>query len=159
MSTALPQRTNFVGGEWVDPLTDAKQEILNPSTSEVIGHVPSGGADDVDRAVRAAADAFVEWFETTPKERADMLLALADALDAHTEELAQIESANVGKPLPMARDEVGFASDNLRFSRAPRAACPVLMSARMSTSSWRGVPRTPQRSASIAAPGVLKRRC
>jgi 1-pyrroline dehydrogenase len=111
----MPDSKNFVGGEWVDALTDAKQDVLNPATGETIAEIPAGGASDVDRAVAAALEAFGEWFDTTPKERSEMLLALADRLDEHTEELAQLESANVGKPLGMARDEVGFASDNIRF--------------------------------------------
>ncbi len=115
MTVASPRTTNFVAGEWVDALGEGTQEVLNPATGEVVATVPAGGEEDVDRAVRAATGAFAEWFDTTPKERADMLLALAAALDDHTEELARLESANVGKPLAMARDEVGFAADNLRF--------------------------------------------
>ena len=111
----MPDSKNFVGGEWVDALTDATQDVLNPATGETIAEIPAGGESDVDRAVAAALEAFGEWFDTTPKERSEMLLTLADRLDEHTEELAQLESANVGKPLAMARDEVGFASDNIRF--------------------------------------------
>lgn len=114
ISTSSPT-ANFVGGDWVDALAEGTRDILNPATGEVLAQVPSGGQVDVNRAVGAAAAAFDEWFETTPKERADSLFALADALDGHKEELAALESSNVGKPLPMARDEVAFASDNLRF--------------------------------------------
>src|SRR6185436_13621908 len=77
--------------------------------------VPNGTQGDVDRAVDAAKAALPEWLETTPGERAEMLLKLADALDANTEEIAQLESQNVGKPLPAARDELPVSSDNIRF--------------------------------------------
>ncbi len=70
---------------------------------------------DVDRAVEAAKAALPEWLETTPGERAELLLKLADAIDANTEELAQLESQNVGKPLPASRDEMPVSSDNIRF--------------------------------------------
>src|SRR6185295_527279 len=90
-------------------------EVLNPSTGEVIADVPRASAEDVDRAVQAAKKALVEWLETTPGERAEMLLKLADALDEHAEEIAELESLNVGKPLSYARDEIPVATDNIRF--------------------------------------------
>jgi betaine-aldehyde dehydrogenase/aminobutyraldehyde dehydrogenase len=106
---------NFVGGEWVDAAEGDTAEIINPSTGETIAEVPQGTQADVDRAVEAAKRALPEWLETTPAERAEMLLKLADAIDANTEELARLESQNVGKPLPYARDEMPVCSDNLRF--------------------------------------------
>src|SRR6478752_2735526 len=90
-------------------------EVLNPSTGEVIAEVPRASAEDVDRAVQAAKKALVEWIETTPGERAEMLLKLADALDEQAEEIAELESLNVGKPLSYARDEIPVATDNVRF--------------------------------------------
>src|SRR5467141_2500451 len=90
-------------------------EVLNPATGETIAEVPRSSAEDVDRAVQAAKKALPEWLETTPGERAEMLLKLADALDQHAEELAELESQNVGKPLGYARDEMPVASDNIRF--------------------------------------------
>jgi betaine-aldehyde dehydrogenase/aminobutyraldehyde dehydrogenase len=90
-------------------------EVINPASGETIAEVPRGTADDVGRAVEAAKKALPEWRETTPGERAEALLKLADLLDEHTEELAQLESTNVGKPLPAARDEMPVSSDNIRF--------------------------------------------
>src|SRR5882724_31594 len=90
-------------------------EVLNPATGETIAEVPRSSAEDVDRAVQAAKKALPEWLETTPGERSEMLLKLADALDQHAEELAELESQNVGKPLASARDEMPVASDNFRF--------------------------------------------
>ncbi len=115
MSITVSQYQNFVGGKWVDAAEGETAEILNPATGETIAEVPQGTQADVDRAVEAAKSALPEWLETTPGERAEMLLKLADALDANTEELAQLESQNVGKPLPAARDELPVASDNVRF--------------------------------------------
>ena len=105
----------FVGGEWADGADGETMEVINPSTGETIAEVPRGSAADVDRAVEAAKQALPEWLETTPGERAELLLKLADLLDEHTDELAEIESRNVGKPLGYARDELPVCSDNLRF--------------------------------------------
>src|SRR5437764_1151441 len=93
----------------------ATMDILNPSTAEVIEQVPAGTAEDVDAAVETAKRALPGWLDSTPAERAEILLKLADLLDANAEELARIESRNVGKPLAYARDELPVCSDNLRF--------------------------------------------
>src|SRR5438874_7188426 len=90
-------------------------EVLNPATGETIAEVPASTAADVDRAVQAAKSALPEWLETTPGERAELLLRLADAIDEHAEELAELESRNVGKPLSYARDEMPVSADNIRF--------------------------------------------
>ena len=115
MSVTTSTFQNFVGGKWVDAADGGTAEIINPSTGDTIGEVPNGTQADVDRAVDAAKAALPEWLETTPGERAEALLKLADALDANTEELALLESQNVGKPVPAARDEIPVASDNIRF--------------------------------------------
>jgi aminobutyraldehyde dehydrogenase len=106
---------NFVGGEWVDAVEGRTMPVLNPATGETIAEVPSGTEADVDRAVEAAKRALPEWLETTPGERAEALLKLAAALEEHGEELAQLESLNVGKPLSYARDEIPVCVDNVRF--------------------------------------------
>ena len=115
MSVTVEQHKNLVGGEWVDSASGGTMEVLNPATGETIAEVPRATAEDVDRAVQAAKKALPEWLETTPGERAEMLLKLADAIDEHAEELAEVESRNVGKPLSYARDEMPVCSDNIRF--------------------------------------------
>jgi 1-pyrroline dehydrogenase len=115
MSVAAAHRQIFVGGKWVDAAEGGTMDVLNPATGETIAEVPACTAADVDRAVEAARDALPEWLESTPGERAELLLKLADVIDANTEELAEIESRNVGKPLSYARDEMPVCADNLRF--------------------------------------------
>jgi 1-pyrroline dehydrogenase len=115
MSVAVTHHQNYVGGEWVDAVEGGTAEIINPATGETIAEVPNGTQADVDRAVEAAKNAYPEWFDTTPGERAEMLLKLADALDEHADELAEVESQNVGKPLSYAKDELPVTSDNIRF--------------------------------------------
>jgi 1-pyrroline dehydrogenase len=115
MSTTISKRQNFVGGEWVDATGGETMEVLNPATGETIAEVPRASAADVDRAVRAAKKALPAWLETTPGERAEMLLKLADTLEEHGDEIAELESQNVGKPLSYAKDEIPVAVDNIRF--------------------------------------------
>ena len=115
MSTTVDSHKIFVGGEWVEAVEGGTMEVLNPATGETIAEVPACTGADVDRAVEAAKQALPEWLDSTPGERAELLLKLADILDANAEELAAIESRNVGKPLGYARDEMPICSDNLRF--------------------------------------------
>src|ERR1700688_4422606 len=95
MATAVKRREMFIGGEWVQGSGSEGQPIVNPATGETIAEVPKGTEADVDRAVKAARKAYTEWFETTPRERSEMLLKLADAILADAEEMANLESANV----------------------------------------------------------------
>src|SRR5256884_1246405 len=115
MSVTVSSYKNIVGGEWVDSASGETMEVLNPATGEAIAEVPRGTKEDADRAVEAAKEALPEWLETTPGERGEALLKLADPLDEHAEELAELESQNVGKPLPAARDENPGSPDNIRF--------------------------------------------
>jgi acyl-CoA reductase-like NAD-dependent aldehyde dehydrogenase len=93
----------------------ASLDVLNPATGDSIAQVPNMSADEVDAVVEKAKAALPEWLDTTPKERSELLLKLADVIDDNAEELAQIESRNVGKPLMVSRDEMPFSADNLRF--------------------------------------------
>jgi aminobutyraldehyde dehydrogenase len=115
MSVSVTQYKNFVGGEWVESSTGETMEVLNPATGEVIAEVPRGGEEDVARAVAAARRAWDEWSTKTPKDRAELLLKLADVLEENADELTELESQNVGKPMSIARDEMPFSADNLRF--------------------------------------------
>jgi 1-pyrroline dehydrogenase len=115
MSITVASYENLVGGEWVGAVDGGTMEVVNPATAEVIAEVPRGTAADVDRAVEAAERALPDWLETTPRERSELLLRLADVLERHGEELAALESQNVGKPLAAARGEIPEMADNLRF--------------------------------------------
>ncbi|MGI9113250.1 MAG: gamma-aminobutyraldehyde dehydrogenase [Gaiellaceae bacterium] len=115
MSVAITEYKNYVGGEWVESSSGETMPVLNPSTGETIAEVPRGTAEDVTRVVAAAKKALPEWLERTPKARMELLLALADVIDENAEELTELESQNVGKPMAIARDEMPFSADNLRF--------------------------------------------
>jgi 1-pyrroline dehydrogenase len=117
MSTTLRRHEMFIGGRWVPGEGREVQEIVNPATGKVIAEVPKGTAEDVNLAVRAARDAYDDvWFDTTPRDRSEMLLKLADVVMLHAEELAHIESENVGKPLaPTISEELPPTADCFRF--------------------------------------------
>jgi 1-pyrroline dehydrogenase len=115
MSVAVSQHKNFVGGEWVESGGGETMEVLNPATGEVIAEVQRSTAEDADRAVEAAKAALPEWLESTPAERSELLHKLADVIEENADELAALESKNVGKPLSYAKDEMPVSVDNIRF--------------------------------------------
>jgi betaine-aldehyde dehydrogenase len=107
---------NFIDGEAVDPAEGRSTEVLNPATGDVIANAPDSTEEDVNRAVKAARGAFEAWSQTTPAERSNALLKLADVIDDNADELARLEAINAGKPLEAAKnDELPAMSDCLRF--------------------------------------------
>ena len=112
---AVAERRMFIDGEFVDSSSGETMEVLNPATGEVIAKVPAATSADVDRAVAAAKKAWDGWRDKTPKDRMELLLKLADVIEENGEELARLESLNVGKPWWVAADEPGIMADNLRF--------------------------------------------
>src|SRR6266700_4079435 len=117
MSTTLKSREMFIDGKWVPGTGREHQDIVNPATGKVIASVPKGTEEDVNLAVRAARDAYDDvWFDSTPRDRSERLLKLAEVITLHGEELAQIESENVGKPLaPTISEEIPPIADCFRF--------------------------------------------
>jgi aldehyde dehydrogenase (NAD+) len=93
----------FVGGEWVDPAGDGRIDVHNPATEEVIGSIPEGTPEDVDRAAAAARKAFETWSTTTPAERAPYLAAIGAALNERGDELAGLVATELGMPLKLSR--------------------------------------------------------
>jgi betaine-aldehyde dehydrogenase len=107
---------NFIDGQEVAAADGATEPVINPATGEVIARAPLSGPEDVSRAVAAARRAFTGWSATTPGERAHALLQLADAIEAHADELASLEALDAGKPVAAVKaDELPFIVDNLRF--------------------------------------------
>ena len=107
---------NFIDGEFVESVDGETEDVINPSTGDVIGQAPLSTAEDVDRAVRAARAAFDSWSATTPRTRSEMLLKLAVAILEHGDEFADLESADAGKPRQAFVDEeLEVCADNLRF--------------------------------------------
>ena len=105
----------FIGGEFVDAADGRTAEVINPANDAVIANVPASASEDVDRAVDAAETAFASWKKTTPQDRSLLLLKVADAIDARADELGRLESANAGKPVGAAIDEMAVCADLFRF--------------------------------------------
>jgi betaine-aldehyde dehydrogenase len=117
MATATQTFKNFIDGESVDAAEGRTDPVINPATGEEIAQAPSSTQQDVDRAVKAARAAFEGgWGTTIPAERSLAILKLADALEERADEIAELESANAGKPIEAFKgDEVPAMVDNLRF--------------------------------------------
>jgi betaine-aldehyde dehydrogenase len=113
---ALRELQNFVNGHYVASAATEQLDIVNPATEEVYARTPISSEADVADAYSAAATAFETWGETTPGQRQLALLKFADALEGRSEELADIESENTGKPRPnLVAEEVDMMIDQLRF--------------------------------------------
>lgn len=108
--------SNFIAGELVPPRGGRYQDDIEPATGAPIARVPDSDAQDVDRAVAAASDAFPAWAATTAAARSVVLLRIADLIDANLDRLARAESADTGKPVTLARAlDIPRASANFRF--------------------------------------------
>jgi betaine-aldehyde dehydrogenase len=116
MTVTATTLQNFIDHRFVDPADGQTEPILNPANAQVIAQAPLSSPEDVDRAVAAAKRAFDGWATTTPGERALAMLRLADAIEEHAKEIAELEADNAGKPINAFRDdEIPFMVDNLRF--------------------------------------------
>lgn len=96
--------------------TEAAETILNPRTGETILELPEASAEQIDAAVRSAAEAFGTWSRTTPAERSAALLRIADRIEAEADEFGRLEALNCGKPINAAiGDEIPAIVDCYRF--------------------------------------------
>ena len=108
--------TNVIGGRETGAADGRTMDLVDPSTGEVFGTAPLSGPEDVDAAMRAAAEAFEGWRDSTPSERQRALLRIADAIEARGEELVAAESRNTGKPVQLTMDEeLPPSLDQIRF--------------------------------------------
>ena len=90
-------------------------QVVNPATEEPIAELEKAGVEEADRAVAAARSAFPAWREVAPGDRARLLRRLADLVEERGEELASLETRNVGKPISDSRGEVGMVADVFHF--------------------------------------------
>lgn len=107
---------NFINGESVPSVGGKTTDLVNPSTGQVYAQAQLSNAKDVDQAYQAAQTAFESWRETTPSERQQALLKIADVLEANATELIELEGANTGKPHAVtASEEIPPMLDQIRF--------------------------------------------
>ncbi|MGW6374899.1 gamma-aminobutyraldehyde dehydrogenase [Rhodococcus sp. NPDC055112] len=107
---------NYVNGRFVASTATDSIEVVNPVDETVVARAPISTKADIDAAVAAARTAFTSWGRTTPGVRQAALLALADAIEAHSDELVDAQCRNTGQPRAViAADEVKVGADQLRF--------------------------------------------
>jgi len=107
---------NFVNGESVAPRSGQYVELLNPATGLPFAEMPVSNADDVDAAVQAAAVAFKSWKRTTPSQRSNMLLKIADIFEANMDAIIDAETENCGKIIAVTlAEEFPPMIDQIRF--------------------------------------------
>jgi len=107
---------NFVDGASVDTREGRTSDLVDPTTGEVFAKAPVSDQGDIDAAYAAAEKAYESWGNTTPAERQTALLKIADAIEAHADELIALESQNTGKPLALvASEEIPPMVDQIRF--------------------------------------------
>ena len=110
------QIKNFIDGEFSSAISEKHLDDFNPATGERIGHISSSDQRDVENAVKAAKDAFLDWSSLSMSERIDWLEKIANALESKKEEIAKIESLDTGKPISLARRvDANRSITNFRF--------------------------------------------
>ncbi len=108
----------LIGGKWVAAASGETFESLNPANGQVLASVALAGAEDVERAVHAAREAFTsgDWARFSPDERGRLLWRLADLIEKHADELAELETLDNGKPLRIARaGDIPSAARHFRY--------------------------------------------
>jgi aldehyde dehydrogenase (NAD+) len=111
-----PHKKLLIGGAWVDAVSGRTFETRNPANGALLAHVAEGGADDIDLAVTAARRAFEgPWRKSLPSERQRILLKLADLMDAHWDELALLDTLDMGAPLRHTRNSRDLLIGLIRY--------------------------------------------
>src|SRR5690606_18955316 len=106
----------LIGGEWVDSSDNRRFDSINPYNQEAWASIPQATEADVDRAVQAARDAYrTTWRSVNGFTRANLMMKLADLLDAHTERLAELETTDNGKLLRESVKNMKSAARYYRF--------------------------------------------
>ncbi len=105
----------LIGGDLVKASGGGTFDVIDPFTEQVIARVPDATMEDVDAAVEAAAAALPNWRGTTALERAALVLRFADAVEAHAEELALLDTVDAGSPISNARFDVRIALAQMRM--------------------------------------------
>lgn len=111
------RKNHLIGGEWVEPRSNQWFDTIDPASEKPVASAASGTAADVELAVRAARNALEQpsWSGLSPHQRCRMLLKIADAIDAHQDELAAIETIDNGLPITMAHRLIEGAANVFRY--------------------------------------------
>lgn len=112
---SLRLEKNLIGGSWVDADSGNKIDVINPATGEIVGTVPNSGKNETRRAIEAAQKAFDDFSRSDLSQRVKLLHDLHDALMDNQEMLAQLLTAEQGKPLSEARGEIAIGAGYIRW--------------------------------------------
>ncbi len=117
MNLAIPYHLeNFIGGNFIGPLSGAFLDIINPATAEVVGQLPNSNTKDINVAVQSAQKAFASWSITSNEKKCIILNSIAELIEKYSDELALAETNDNGKPLWLSkRMDIKRAADNFRF--------------------------------------------
>jgi succinate-semialdehyde dehydrogenase/glutarate-semialdehyde dehydrogenase len=105
----------YIGGEWCDALNGSTIDVVNPANQKKLGTVPTMGVEETRRAIEAARNAFPAWAARTAKERAAILRRWYDLTIANQDDLAVLLTAEQGKPLLEAKNEIAYAADFIEW--------------------------------------------
>ena len=105
----------LIGGAWIEAVNGARLAVTDPATGTTLGHVPDVSAAETRAAIKAAEAAFGPWRRRTNGDRATLLEAWFHLMQAHTEDLARILTAEQGKPLAEARAEIGYGASFVKW--------------------------------------------
>ncbi|WP_077328748.1 CoA-acylating methylmalonate-semialdehyde dehydrogenase [Virgibacillus siamensis] len=123
IETEVKTIKNYVNGEWIDATSDKTEKVFNPATGEVIAHVPISSKEDLDKAVKVAAETFETWKEVPVPKRARILFKYQQLLVEHWEELAELVTIENGKSYKEAYGEVLRGIECVEFA----SGAPSLM--------------------------------
>ena len=112
---ALFREQAYIGGRWCDAASKESFAVTNPATGEVIGTVPMLGADEIDQAIAAAAEAQSDWAARTAGERSRILMRWYELILANADDLALLMTTEQGKPLAEAKGEVVYAASFVQW--------------------------------------------
>ncbi len=113
---SLPLMKNYINGEWVESDSTTIGDVWNPALGEKIAQVAYGTANDVNKAVKAARDAYWNWRTTPPLSRARYLFRLKDAFEENFEDIARVLTTEQGKCIDEARGEVRRMIENVEHA-------------------------------------------
>ena len=117
--TLIIRETIFVGGRWIPSTGTKTTDVINATTEAVMGRIPDGTPEDVDKAVKAARDAFAEWSQMPVEQRAEYMRKIGEGLKANTERIAGVIAQEMGMPYKLAqRIQVGLPTTT--FSSMPQ---------------------------------------
>ncbi len=109
----------LIDGDWVEPASGETFETINPATEEVLGEAASGGAEDIDRAVKAARKAFADdspWRRMNASDRGKIVWKIGDLIEENADEFAELEALDNGKPVSVAKvADVALAADLFHY--------------------------------------------